>query len=177
MSGKPKTFYLPAGSEKQWEQYLELCKSKLNTSGSKRISKLWLDDLAVLEGKEPSALSCSLEQKIAEKSAVEKKENAIKDILEKKKIGHSNAYETLCYLAMHLGTDQTFDKDLPKVRERLIHYQITSKDGFSKSDRQLFVIFIDYVLKRRAMESEIDTYLLSSIASQEIETPVTCQEI
>jgi hypothetical protein len=174
-SGKAKTFYIPFSAEKDWLNYQELCNKKLNLSASKRLNQLWKQDLCSLAGKENSNLDCSLESKFAAKLAIEKKEHQIREYLEKKILSNrKSAFEGLFYLAIKLGSDETLEKDLVKVREKLILYQITSNDCFSKGDRQLFIIYIDFVLKRRALESEIEL-LLSNNAS--VEPSITFQEI
>jgi hypothetical protein len=177
-SGKAKTFYITSSAEKNWDRYLELCKSKLNLSASKRINSLWLQDLFSLEGRENSAISHNLEEMIAQKQCIERKENSIKDFLSKDKISNcATLFDALVNLAERLGAGPGLKNNLPLIRQKLIEYQITPQDPFSKGDRQAFVIYLDYVLKRRNLEGAIDHFLLChNGTTQANEIPIIDQE-
>jgi len=162
-SGKAKTFYIPAGTEKQWNRYLELCDAKLGTSGSKRINTLWLNDLAALEGTESTALQYSLDDEISLRIAIEKKErDLLKALTDTELPNRKSLFEIMHDLAVSLGTDETLSKDLPTVRQRLLEYKISPRDGFTQSQKILFATYLTVVLERRAINDKIEAKMLSA---------------
>jgi hypothetical protein len=69
-----------------------------------------------------------------------------------------SAYDTLKSFAKSLGTDDSLTKGIDKVLEKLKLYDCTGKEPFNDSTLMTFIMYLDAVLKRRAIDAEIKSH-------------------
>lgn len=66
------------------------------------------------------------------------------------------------FVKNRFGTDDSLTKDFPEVLEKLKTYQLTGRELFNRSHVLSFILYGNAVLKRRAIQKEIDDYFLGA---------------
>jgi hypothetical protein len=161
------TFYC---SPEMWKQYQAVAESMdvpasalLRTDIQNTITKFNGGDLRPkfnLAEKERALL--------AFKNTIQKHFDVLKkDVLPNRK----TAYETMVAVAKQFGTDDQLVKNIDEALDELRNYECSGKEPFNDSHLVAFVLYVEALLSRRAVEAEIKSHWRQRIKSPKAGLP------
>ena len=173
------TMYIPYELKVSFQE--KVCKRK-SISMSRRICELIQEDIQRNNGGDtPSTYPYNT--RTEEKNQLRKKEQGLQDMLEKIAIPINNlrtttAFEVLRDFAMSLARKGAFEnsettfKDIPDiqdVRQKLLRYQFRGTERFDRSQRLIYIEYLDCKIKRLLLEKELEGYLLKAEGGERLE--------
>jgi hypothetical protein len=156
--GSPVSVYLAVGDSSGnggWQEYRKLCDQKYNVSGSYRLNELMLKDMAEMKGQTlPNQQNVTdLELKLATLLTRRKKLGMF--------LAKTRVYKPLEKLVIGWKIDSDTFKNLDVIISKLLAYEPTVRDGFSKDDIELFIQLLKINLEKYLLKRLLDSLRLN----------------
>ena len=167
------TFYC---APETWKQYQAVAES-MNVPASKLLRDDIANTIAKFNGGDlrPKFNLAEKERALLTfKNTIQKHFDVLKkDVLPNRK----TAYETMVSVAKQFGTDDQLVKNIEAVLDELRNYNCSGKEAFNDSHLVAFVLYVEALLNRRAVEAEIKGHWrqnskVSKIKTSELEMPL-----
>ena len=151
-----------------WNKFIKCFSGAAGDSASAQVTQ-WIETFLDEQGKNPEETKAfNYEQRVQEKTQVLKKEWEQKTLLEKERIPYGSesisVYEAIWSFSVKLIRPKSESgllsiEEVQELRQKIIGYEMNGSEQFNRSQRLIFVHYLDYVLKRRTLEKGIEEYL------------------